>query len=70
MSTHQMYKAQSPYYQGILAREGRYLPPATVTSILADHSVTVDEYLGDPYVALGALPAKTDAAELLAWLGY
>jgi len=67
---HNLYKRSSPYYQGILASEGRYLSPAVTRSILRDHSVAEDEYLGDPMVALGALPAKTDAADLLAFLGY
>lgn len=65
-----MYKASSPYYQAILARCGRNLAPDTVRTILAEHGVEESDYLGDPYVALGALPETTDAAELLAWLGY
>ena len=68
MTNHTMFKASSPYYNSILASRGRYLGPLDVTLILGEHSVSVDEYLGE--VALGALPAKTDAADLLAFLGY
>lgn len=67
---HKLYKASSPYYQGILAHYGRGLGPTVVKSILSDHDVSVEEYLGDPMVALGSLPAETDASDLLAFLGY
>lgn len=67
---HTLYMDASPYYRAIVARHGRYLAPATVTAILRDHGVDDVQDLGDPYVALGELPAKTDAASLLAWLGY
>ncbi|HXS16807.1 MAG TPA: hypothetical protein VN764_06445 [Polyangiaceae bacterium] len=67
---HKLYKDSSPYYQGILARYGRGLGPADVRGILDDHSVSVADYLGDPMVALGELPAETDASDLLAFLGY
>ena len=70
MGNHKTYKDNSPYYQAILRTEGRYLSPAIVREILADHDVTEADYLGDPIVALGALPDETDAADLLAFLGY
>ncbi len=63
-----MYKDSSPYYQGILATEGRYLSPEVVESILKDHSISLVEYLKDHISVV--LPAQTDAAELLGWLGY
>lgn len=70
MTNHTLYKASSAYYNEILAKRGRFLGPLDVTLILGDHSVSVAEYLGDPDVALGTLPEKTDAADLLAFLGY
>ena len=65
-SNHQMYKAHSPYYQSILASEGRWLSEDVVESILRDHSITLDQYEEEE----GGLHKRTDAAELLAWLGY
>lgn len=61
-----MYKAHSPYYQSILARYGRNLSEACVEGILHEHGVTLAEYEED----LGDLHETTDAAQLLAWLGY
>jgi hypothetical protein len=69
-TNHKVYAANSPYYQSIVARWGRWLYPAQVRVILADHSVSEEDYLGDPMVALGTLPNETDAADLLAFLGY
>lgn len=70
MTNHTLYKASSPYYNSILATEGRHLTRMATLTILHDHDVSVEDYLGDPEVALGALPEKTDAADLLAFLGY
>ena len=69
-TNHKVYADNSPYYRSIVASVGRWLTPLNVTLILHEHSVSVEDYLGDPDVALGALPEKTDAADLLAWLGY
>ena len=66
MGTHKMYKASSPYYQSILNRYGRSLDVDAVEGILTEHSITLDEYEED----LGGVHERTDAAELLAWLGY
>lgn len=65
-SNHTLYADASPYYQSILARWGRYLTPARVEAILKDHSLTLDDYEEDE----GGVHERTDAADLLAWLGY
>ena len=69
---HQFYKANSPYYRGILASEGRYLSADVVESILRDHSIPLDEYLADHVGHAGddGLPEKTEAVLLVSWLGY
>lgn len=66
MSTHQVYKEASPYYQSILETFGRWLTVAQVERILRDHGLSVAEYEEDE----GDLHERTDAAELLAWMGY
>ena len=65
-STHQLYKQSSPYYRSILARYGRNLTVDDVEGILHEHSITLAEYEEDE----GDLHERTDAAHLLAWLGY
>jgi hypothetical protein len=67
-STHQMYKASSPYYRSILAQYGRKLTVGQVKLILAEHSLTLIEYLADKNMPF--LMDETDAAELIEWLGY
>ena len=66
-NNHTLYKQTSPYYQGILAQWGRWLTYSQVCAILDEHSLRADyiEEHGTPSAA-----ADTDAAELLAWLGY
>ncbi len=61
-----MYKAHSPYHQSILAGPGRWLTVRQVESVLRDHGISVDEYEEEE----GGLHERTDAAELVAWLGY
>ena len=68
MSTHESYQTSSPYYRSIVATRGRYVDAATVERILAEHSTTLSEYLSDN--DLDALPERTDALELVQWLGY
>lgn len=70
MSNHTLYKRMSPTYQSILARYGRMLTPALVEGVLREHSLSVEDYILAPEVGLTELPAQTDAADLLAWLGY
>lgn len=69
MSTesHTLYKDASPYYQGILATEGRYLAKDVVIAILHDHGFTEADYCED---IGGCIVDATDASDLLAWLGY
>lgn len=66
MTNHERYKEASPYYQSILAVSGRWLSVELVEGILRDHSITLDQYEEEE----GGLHERTDAAELLAWLGY
>lgn len=58
----------NPYEGGILKNFNGTLEASTVGSILADHSITISDYLDD--LGLNQIPEKTNAVELNTWLGY
>lgn len=61
-------QTNNPYEGGILKNFNGTLDASTVSSILADHSITISDYLDD--LGLHKMPETTDAKKLNIWLGY
>lgn len=68
-TTHQSYKASSPYYRGILDQWGRWLTYSQTAAILAEHGAEMEALYVREH---GPIPAAadTDALALVQWLGY